>query len=54
MNAVTTIADLIGVLAAGIIYGTDVFCALVRPRRSLCWNSPRSLWIRCPLSSGSG
>ena len=30
MNAVTTIAAVTGVLAAGIIYGTDVFCALVQ------------------------
>jgi len=30
MNTFTTIAALIGVLAAGIIYGTDVFCALVQ------------------------
>ena len=30
MNAFATIAALIGVLAAGIIYGTDVFCALVQ------------------------
>ena len=30
MNTSTTIAALIGVLAAGIIYGTDVFCALVQ------------------------
>jgi hypothetical protein len=36
MNAFTTIAALIGVLAAGIIYGTDVFCALVqRPALAL-------------------
>ncbi len=30
MNALATIAALVGVLAAGIIYGTDVFCALVQ------------------------
>jgi len=30
MNAFATIAALTGVLAAGIIYGTDVFCALVQ------------------------
>ena len=30
MSTFATIAALIGVLAAGIIYGTDVFCALVR------------------------
>jgi hypothetical protein len=30
MNAFTTIAALTGVRAAGIIYGTDVFCALVQ------------------------
>ena len=30
MNAFTTIAALTGVQAAGIIYGTDVFCALVQ------------------------
>lgn len=29
MSTFATIADLIGVLAAGIICGTDVFCALV-------------------------
>ena len=30
MNALTTIAAVTGVLAAGIIYGTDAFCALVQ------------------------
>ena len=30
MNALATIAALVGVLAAGVIYGTDVFCALVQ------------------------
>ena len=30
MNALTIIAAVIGVLAAGIIYGTDAFCALVQ------------------------
>ena len=30
MNAFATIAAIAGVLAAGIIYGTDVFCALVQ------------------------
>ena len=30
MNAFATTAALTGVLAAGIIYGTDVFCALVQ------------------------
>ena len=30
MTALGTIAALIGVMAAGIIYGTDVFCALVQ------------------------
>ena len=30
MNAFTIIAALTGVLAAGVIYGTDVFCALVQ------------------------
>ena len=30
MNTFATIAALTGVLAAGIIYGTDVFCALVQ------------------------
>ena len=30
MNAFATIAAVTGVLAAGIIYGTDVFCALVQ------------------------
>ena len=30
MNAFTTIAALTGVQAAGIIYGTDVFCAFVQ------------------------
>jgi hypothetical protein len=30
VNAFATIAALTGVLAAGIIYGTDVFCALVQ------------------------
>ena len=30
MNALTTIAAVSGVLAAGIIYGTDAFCALVQ------------------------
>lgn len=30
MNAFTTITALTGVLSAGIIYGTDVFCALVQ------------------------
>ena len=29
MNGFATIAALVGVLAAGVIYGTDVFCALV-------------------------
>ncbi len=30
MNALTTVAAVTGVLAAGIIYGTDAFCALVQ------------------------
>ena len=30
MNATGTIAAIIGVMAAGIIYGTDVFCAIVQ------------------------
>ena len=30
MNALTIIAAVTGVLAAGIIYGTDAFCALVQ------------------------
>ncbi len=30
MNALAIIAALVGVLAAGVIYGTDVFCALVQ------------------------
>lgn len=30
MNALGTIAALTGVMAAGIIYGTDVFCAIVQ------------------------
>ena len=30
MNASGTIAAIIGVMAAGIIYGTDVFCAVVQ------------------------
>ena len=30
MNTFATIAALTGVLAGGIIYGTDVFCALVQ------------------------
>jgi hypothetical protein len=30
VNTFATIAALTGVLAAGIIYGTDVFCALVQ------------------------
>jgi hypothetical protein len=30
VNAFATIAAITGVLAAGIIYGTDVFCALVQ------------------------
>jgi hypothetical protein len=30
MNVFTTIAALTGVQAAGIIYGTDVFCAFVQ------------------------
>ncbi len=30
MNAFGTVAAIIGVLAAGIIYGTDVFCAIVQ------------------------
>ncbi len=36
MSLFATIAALTGVLTAGIIYGTDVFCALVqRPRSAL-------------------
>lgn len=30
MNALAIVAALVGVLAAGVIYGTDVFCALVQ------------------------
>jgi hypothetical protein len=30
VNALAIIAALVGVLAAGVIYGTDVFCALVQ------------------------
>lgn len=30
MNALAIIAALVGVLAAGVIYGTDVFCAVVQ------------------------
>lgn len=30
MNALAIIAALVGVLAAGVIYGTDAFCALVQ------------------------
>ena len=30
MNAFATVAALTGVMAAGIIYGTDVFCAIVQ------------------------
>lgn len=30
MNALGTVAALAGIMAAGIIYGTDVFCAIVQ------------------------
>ncbi len=41
MNALGTIAAIIGVMAAGIIYGTDVFCAIVqRPALSKVDDAP--------------
>ena len=30
MNAFGTVVAIIGVMAAGVIYGTDVFCAIVQ------------------------
>jgi hypothetical protein len=50
MNAFTTIAALTGVQAAGIIYGTDVFCALVqRPALAQLGDATMAAAIGCGL-----